>query len=266
MALRSCHKPCNHFYVTKSCPGRPSSRQEYARWRAQQIAYGRWEPWAMAAPVRAHVQALRRSGASFRSIGCAASVSPVTVHRLLHGEPSRCRGAPARIRAAEARRLLTVTPETARRAATRRDAAGTRLRLRALTAVGYPAASLAARLGVAPGRVRDLARGRTKTVGPALRKAVAALYDELWDQPPPESTGAQRRSTAAARRRAASYGWPTPMGLDDDHIDDPDYRPRARWRPTAAPCSGSARQLASHAKVRTGHAGSRDGAQTSRRS
>jgi hypothetical protein len=63
------------------------------------------------------------------------------------------------------------------------------------------------------------------------------LYDELWDQPPPESTGAQRRAAAAARNRAARNGWPAPMGLDDGQIDDPGYRPRAHWRPADAACT-----------------------------
>ena len=40
-------------------------------------------------------------------------------------------------------------------------------------------------------------------------------------------------------------GWQAPMGLDDEKIDDPAYRPRAQWHPAtgtwAIPpiCSGS---------------------------
>jgi hypothetical protein len=211
----------------------------------------------MAAPVRVHVQALRSGGASFRAIGRAAGVSPMTVHRLLNGERNRCRGISDRMRAAEAQRLLAVTPQIAHRAGSRRDVAGTVRRLRALTAVGYPAASLAAHLGVAPVTVRDLARGRTRTVSPPLHEAVAALYDQLWDQPPPEGTGAQRRAVTAARRRAASNGWPAPMGLDDNRIDDPGYRPRALWRPAAANCTMPARPSASRGRVQTRQARAR---------
>ena len=264
--LRLRHRLCSFSYVT-NCRSAPSRyRQDYARWRARQIAYGKWEPWAPAGPVREHVQALRRRGASFRAIGRAAGVSPATVHRLLHGEPARCRAVPDRIHAAEARRLLAVTPAAAGRAAARRDPAGTRRRLRALTALGHPAVSLAARLGVAPGTVRDLVSGHAGSVSPALHHAVAALYDEAWDQPPGERTGAQRRAAAAARARAARSGWPPPMGLDDDQIDDPGYRPRTQWRPVARVCAEDrpARHAAGHGPFRRGQAGTRSDARESR--
>jgi hypothetical protein len=162
----------------------------------------------------------------------------MTVHRLLRGEPYRYRAAPHRIHAAEARRLLAVTTSAAQRVAARLDAVGARRRLRALTAIGYPAVSLAARLGVAPSTIRDLISGHTRTVTTALDRAVTILYDELWDQPPAENTGAQRRAVTAARARAARNGWPPPMGLVDAQIDNPGYRPRTRWRPTASACIG----------------------------
>ncbi len=218
--------------MTSSCGRSRASRRDYARRRARQIAYGGWQSWASAAPVRAHVQELRRHGVSFRAIGHAAGVSPMTVHWLMHGELARNRPAPQRVHAGSARRLLAVTPAAACRAAARRDAAGTRNRLRALTALGHPATSLAARAGTAPCTIRDLLNGRTATVSPALHAAVQALYDQLWDTPPDTQTGAQRRAAAASRARAAASGWPAPMGLDDDRIDDPAYRPRAHWRPT----------------------------------
>lgn len=172
----------------------------------------------------------------------------MTVYRLLRGEPHRCRAAPDRIHTADARRLLTVTAGAAERVAARRDAAGTRQRLRALTAIGHSAVGLAEPLGVSPGTVRDLIGGHIRTVTPALQQAVASLYDAMWDQPPTEHTGAQRRAATAARVRAARNGWPPPMGLDDDQIDNPRYRPRTQWRPAAGACPKSqpSRYLAGH--------------------
>lgn len=224
--------------MTFKCDGELGSRGGYARRRARQIAYGDWQPWAAAAPVRAHVQELRRHGASFRAIGRAAGVSPMTVHRLLHGETASRRPAPQRVHACSARRLLAVTPEAACRGAGRRDAAGTRNRLRALTALGHSATGLAACADTAPRTISGLLNGRIATVSPALHAAIAELYDRLWDKPPAAQTGAQRRAASAARARAAAGGWPTPMGLDDDRIDDPAYQPRAHWR-LVAPSSPS---------------------------
>src|ERR1022692_1159693 len=61
------------------------SHQDYVRWRSRQIAYGRWEPWADAGPVREHVRQLRRAGGSYQAIAQAAGVATMTVYRLVHG-------------------------------------------------------------------------------------------------------------------------------------------------------------------------------------
>lgn len=215
--------------------GSARSRCGYARWRARQIAYGRWAPWEQASTVRAHVQSLRQAGASYHAIARAAGVSPSTVHRL-HG-CHRADGAAhlGRVRSVQARRLLEVTPEAVLGAAPRRPAAGTRRRLQALVAIGYPPAALARLAGVPPRVVSRIIRGGTATVCTSLHVTVRGLYDRIWDVPPAEQTAAERRSAAAARGMAAAHGWPAPMGLDDDRMDDPAYRPRAHWRRVAAP-------------------------------
>jgi len=213
--------------------------REYVRWRTRQIAYGRWEPWADAAAVRGHVRRLRAAGGSYEAIAAAAGVSPMTVHRLLHGQRrpedrGRARRQPlARVSADAGQRLLAVTPAIVEQVAARRDATGTRRRLQALIAVGHPPAALAHRLGLAPRMVARIVRRTSATVSPALHSAICDLYDRLWDVAPPERTPAERRAAAAARALAAGHGWPAPMGLDDSRIDDPAYRPRAHWRPAA---------------------------------
>ncbi len=212
------------------------SHREYARSRAQQIAYNSWEPWGDMAEVRDHVRRLRASRVSYEAIAGAAGVSPMTVHRVLHR--ARCTGSrgmagkpTGRVSAAVARRLLAVTPATAEQVAARRDATGARRRLRALIALGHPPAMLAQRLGVSPRVMARIVGGTTATVSPGLHAAVRGLYDQLWDVAAPERTPRERKAAAAARALAASHGWPAPMGLDDARIDDPVYRPRARWRP-----------------------------------
>jgi hypothetical protein len=209
----------------------PGSHREYSRWRSRQMAYGRWEPWVDAAPVREHVRALRQAGASYEAIARAAGVAAMTVHRLLHGEPAKGRGVPGRIRAAPADRLLAVTAAGLRDAAARRDAAGARRRLRALIAMGHPAVSLARASGISPRVVWGIVRGTTATVSRGVHDEISVLYEKTWNLRPPERSAAERRAAGAARRRAASHGWPAPMGLDDERIDDPAYRPRAHWRP-----------------------------------
>jgi hypothetical protein len=155
------------------------------------------------------------------------------VRRLLRGQPPGQRDIPWRIRAAQASRLLAINEGTLRQAAVRRNAAGTRRRLQALIAMGHPAGSLARRLDIAPRTLSDIVSGTTATVSHGTHVAVRRLYEQMWDQRPPERTPPERRAAAAARRRAAQSGWPTPMGLDDNLIDDPAYHPRAQWRPAA---------------------------------
>jgi hypothetical protein len=57
------------------------------------------------------------------------------------------------------------------------------------------------------------------------------LYDQLWDQPPPQATRGQRISAAKARAHAARHHWPPPLAWDDDTIDQPGTQP-ARWQRT----------------------------------
>ena len=196
----------------------------------------------------------------------------MTVHRIRRAQPPADRMTPVRVRAELAVRLLAVTPELLGNAALRRDACGSRRRLQALIAIGHPGASLARYLGVPSPVVWSLIRGTTTTVSANLENSVRSLYDRIWDLRPAECTAAECRAAAAARTRAAQRGWPTPMGPDDDRIDDPDYRPRSRWQPAsgvgvtdahagqaAAPAPGPpARRSLARARC-PAHAGSRGG-------
>lgn len=91
---------------------------------------------------------------------------------------------------------------------------GVTRRLQALAALGWPAHTLAARLGYTDVAVQQWRRGRHSRVRLATHQRVTALYEQLWDQPGPSTY---------TRRRAAEYGWAAPMAWDD--IDDPDARP-----------------------------------------
>jgi Bacterial regulatory proteins, lacI family len=232
----AAHSPAGKLRGTAAVPVSRNSRsrhRDYCRSRARQIAYGRWRPWADAAPVREHLSTLRASGASCQTIARAAGVSPMTVHRLLDMRSASRSGAAERVRAATAERMFAVTTVTVTGVASRRYSTGTRRRLRALIAVGHSGASLARWAGLSPLCVAGIVRGHTATVTPATYAAVCGLYRQLWDQPPAERTPAERHAARVARRRAEGHGWPPPMGLDDNRIDDPAYRPRTRWRPAA---------------------------------
>ena len=176
-----------------------------------------------AGPVRDHVGRLRAAGASYEAIGNAAGLGTMTVHDLMHSS--------GRVTAATAAALLAVT---ARQVELRRlNAGGTRLRLRALVAMGHGSARIARAAGVHEQTMQRLVRGDAPTVSPELRAAVCALYERWWDKRPPERTKAERIAAIAARRRAARHDWCTAMGLDEDDIDLPGYEPSCGWLPAA---------------------------------
>lgn len=137
---------------------------------------------------------------------------------LVNGRHGRLQ---ARVRRDTAQRILAVVPDNANLAANRAvDGTGTRRRLQALIALGWPQSWLA-----------DLLDRDATNLGRALRSGqvtartaedVAALYDRLWDTRPPTDTPRQRRAVTDTLRRAARHGWLTPLAWDDpDHDPEP---------------------------------------------
>ena len=122
---------------------------------------------------------------------------------------------------------VTALPGSRRRV----DAGGTRLRLRALHAMGHGSARIARAIGASEQAIQKLTRGQVTTVRPELRAAVAGLYETWWDKRAPERTRYERAAATAARRRARAGNWCPAAGLDDDRLDAPGYRPGSGWHP-----------------------------------
>jgi len=118
------------------------------------------------------------------------------------------------------------------------DAGGTMWRLRSLVAMGHEARRIADALRVRPDAIQAILGGETETVSCGLRDLTCQLWDAWWDKRPPERTCGERGRARAARRRAELAGWCTPLGLDEDQLDEPGYRPYARYR--AATGTGTA--------------------------
>jgi hypothetical protein len=118
------------------------------------------------------------------------------------------------------------------------DSGGTMWRLRSLVAMGHDATRMAHALGVHPQTVQKILRGDADTVSSRLRDRASRLWDTWWDKRPPEQTPSQRHAADTARRQAERLGWCPPLGLDEDELDQPGYRPYARYR--AATGTGTA--------------------------
>jgi transcriptional regulator with XRE-family HTH domain len=189
-----------------------------------------------AGPAREHVRALGQQGIGWRRAAELAGISKSTMRSLMFGASGR--DASAQIRPETAAAVLAV-PAASRNVApgTPVDATGTRRRVEALVATGWSRAKLGERLGIEPTGMSELLRREQVTAGRA--RAVADLYDELWNRPPPEREWREKISAARSRNYAREHGWAPPAAWDDDLIDNPRTPPPAGWQRTSATPRGA---------------------------
>lgn len=176
-----------------------------------------------AEPARAHVRALMAEGVGRERIANVSGVGGGSVAALLYGRPADGQRPSARIHRKTADKLLAVTSEAVADGA-RINATGTKRRLQALIAVGWSGSELMRRLGKTETNFWYILE--QPVVLSRTARAVQALYDDLWNQAPPDETPAHRAAAARSRNRARAAGWAPPMAWDDEQIDDPKARPR----------------------------------------
>jgi hypothetical protein len=196
-----------------------------ARWRTymnnrhRQMAYGRWQPYIDAEPARQHVHVLRTFNIGVPRVQQLSGVSGGAMSKLLYGAngrpPSR------RVRTFTADRITAVKPSLDLVLPTALvDGTGTRRRLRALVAVGWPQLELGRRLGMDKKSINEQVNAVKPTAYGSTVRNVRALYDELWDVDP-ATQGVADRWIREAKARAAFRRWAPPAAWDDDYIDSP---------------------------------------------
>jgi hypothetical protein len=186
---------------------------------ARQQTFGRWNPYLDVVAAREHIRLLRAHHLGYAQIARLAGTS-FTHIREIAGTVARSGNRPpiTQIRQDLATRILAITPDPANRAPQSQiDATGTRRRLQALVAIGWPPDTLAARIGRTPGNLRRTMTGATVTARTAV--IVDELYDDLWDIQPPRATQRERDASDAAQQAAANMGWPPPLAWDDIDTD-----------------------------------------------
>jgi AraC-like DNA-binding protein len=183
--------------------------------------FGRWEPYVDATRARQHIQMLRAAGIGVDQIAKLAGLSSSHVRGLIY--PSSGGKPPfQKVRRETAERILVVSADDSSRAAySQVDSTGTRRRLQALVAVGWAQAWLARELHRSPANLRRSMTSESVTARTA--RLVNAMYERLWDAPPPRQTIAQRNASDAARAHATQHRWLPPLAWDDiDEDPDPD--------------------------------------------
>lgn len=214
------------MYVTHGC--RCSTCKEAnntrARRRRRQTAYGR-SPYTSADRSREHVISLTSNGLGIKQIHKISGVPASSISRLLYGRTERGEGLAKRILKTNEAKILAVQPSLDNMAdAQPTDGTGTIRRLQALMAVGWSAPILAERMGLNDAAFRKLLASNRKVFVSTYRNA-RRIYDELWNQEPPQTNRFERSTATRARNLAARKGWPPPMAWDDDHIDNPKAKP-----------------------------------------
>lgn len=165
-------------------------------------------------PIREHVNQLRAAGMGQKRIADLAGIPPHVIRSLLHnfsGHPPV-----SRLQAASAKAILAVQPDP--RLLLRRDPRGTRRRIQALSARGWTLSAMSRLLGMPVQGVHALLSVRWVT--PETFERVRVLYEQLWDQEPPQGTPAERKAAAYAKTVARKHGWVPPLAWDDIDWDD----------------------------------------------
>lgn len=206
--------------VCRCEPCKAASRR-YENRRNRLMAYGQWEPYVDAEPARQHVEMLRQFGLSWMQVARISGVPRGSVSKLIYGDGPRGMAPSKRIRPKTAAAILALEPNADILAdGAMVDGTGTRRRLQALIYLGWSQNRLADHLNVERSNLGQMLRSDAK-VRCGTARAVRSLYDELWDQAPPESGHRERISASRARNYARQNGWAPPMAWDDDHIEDP---------------------------------------------
>lgn len=170
-----------------------------------------------AGPVREHLLALAASGMRMRSIAAVTGLNRTLVSHIHTGRSRK-------VTAVTAQAILSVTSKPDSFGTV--DAVGARRRLQALAIAGWGIPDLADRCRVGREGLRQIRAGKAR-IEVRTHRAIAELYDQLWDRKPLAETGDQRRASSRVHSLAVRAGWVGALAWDDDEIDDPKSRPRS---------------------------------------
>jgi hypothetical protein len=169
-------------------------------------------------PAAAHIRALRYVGLTDREIAARA--------RIRYADQLRRAARGDLIGWDIERRILDVTIPNADALNGTVDGPGTRRRLRALVAIGWPLDHLAAAVDWPIGKVQRLVcETKRPTVLVTDYLTVCALYDQRWAWIP-EEHGVPAEEAAQARETARISKCYSPLAWDDATIDNPRVGPR----------------------------------------
>lgn len=184
------------------------------------VAYGRPTGSLISArPVQEHIGELAMVGMRPAAIAAAAGIDKATLARIMRGRYGTKRFRAPMVYAATAEKILAVTPDLSTVPDGHWvDSRGARRRLQALGTRGWAISVLARRTSFDRKRFDFvLISGR---VSAETHRAIADLFEELWDKDAPATTFGERVARTYALQRAEAEGWLPALAWDDIDLDD----------------------------------------------
>lgn len=236
------HKQANHqhgsnaAYILDRCRCEPCAKAHAAQeqWRTRQKAYGRYNKFVPAGPVRDHVRDLMDAGMGLKTVSKRTGISTGTLSKLIYGVYAPGpggRGGKGELIRPPSRRVLRETAEKLYAldpdwngplpladgaVLDEATSAGASRKLQSLVAIGWSMSELGRRLEIK--HVRNaipVIKGERRLRMVTAQKA-EALFEELCMTLPPETNQRQRISASRSRRYAKAQGWVPPLDLELD--------------------------------------------------
>lgn len=196
----------------------------YSNARYAAITAGTWQPFVEAGPVRQHILRLRAAGMSFHRIQVLSGLPNRTISGFLAASTGpgnvRCRKRSTRREVADKILSIPVDPMMAHLV----DATGTRRRIQALAAIGWPQKQVAERIGLNRSHMCSILKRERVFRRTAL--AVSEAYAEL-ESGSSRRYGVSKTNANRARAQATANRWPPPAywAKFPGAIDDPHFTP-----------------------------------------
>jgi lambda repressor-like predicted transcriptional regulator len=191
------------------CPDCREAHRQKAEHTRKQKAYGRYtKHHRNPDKARQHIQALKQAGISYNEQSKLSGLTVDTIKRIARNQPRT-------ITHTTEARILQIQPDQANPDTTYINPTGTARRIQALTTQGWDQHTLARELGIPHPQLTHIIH-YNRRVTQTLANQARTLYNQLWNQTPPQTPVAKMARTAARKN-----GWLPPLAWDDEQIDDP---------------------------------------------
>jgi len=196
-------------------------KNAWCRERDRAIREGAWQPRVDATPVRQHIRHLVAEGVTLDAIAASVGVQRDAIVDFTHKRRAG-RGLRHTTNPELAEKILALTPEAI--TSGRVDATGSKRRIQALVAAGWPLLHIGRQFGMHEQRPEQILR--YSRVYAATRQQVIDGYASIC-MLRPERRGVPKDKARQSRERGKANRWPTPDYWADriDVIDDPHFEP-----------------------------------------